>query len=77
MDMKALKNAVISMEYIRFLNSPFFSCVFLPTRKHYLIGTPILNFNILLGFQKNKHFLGYEDFVDIIWGGVITKLDYN
>ena len=25
-------------------------------------------------FQKNKYFLGYDDFVDIFW--VITKLDY-
>ena len=33
----------------------------------------ILNFNILGGgggggFQKNKYFLGCEDFVDIFWG---------
>ena len=28
----------------------------------------ILNFNILGGFQKNEHFWGYEDFVDIFWG---------
>ena len=33
-----------------------------------------LNFNILGGFQKNKYFFGYEDFVDIFW--VITKLGY-
>ena len=35
----------------------------------------ILNFNIFWGFQKNKYFFGYEDFVDIF--GVITKLDYT
>ena len=28
----------------------------------------ILNFNIFGGFQKNKYFLGYEDFVDICLG---------
>ena len=28
----------------------------------------ILNFTIFGGFQKNKSFLGYEDFVDIFWG---------
>ena len=28
----------------------------------------ILNFNIFGGFQKNKYFLGYENFVDIFWG---------
>ena len=27
-----------------------------------------MNFNIFGGFQKNKYFLGYEDFVDIFWG---------
>ena len=31
-------------------------------------GFKILNFNIFGGFQKNKYFLGYEDFVDIFWG---------
>ena len=31
-------------------------------------GVKILNFNIFGGFQKNKYFLGYEDFVDIFWG---------
>ena len=35
----------------------------------------ILNFNIFGGFQKNKYFFGYEDFMDIF--GVITKLDYT
>ena len=29
----------------------------------------ILNLNILEGFQKNEYILGYEDFVDIIFGG--------
>ena len=38
-------------------------------------GFNILNFDIFGGFQKNKYFLGYENFVDIFWG-VITKLDY-
>ena len=28
----------------------------------------ILNFNIFGGFQKNKYFFGYEDFVDIFFG---------
>ena len=28
----------------------------------------MLNFNIFRGFQKNKHFWGYEDFVDIFGG---------
>ena len=31
-------------------------------------GVKILNSNIFGGFQKNKYFLGYEDFVDIFWG---------
>ena len=31
-------------------------------------GFKILNFNILLGLQKNKYFLGYDDFVDIFMG---------
>ena len=26
-----------------------------------------MNFNIFGGFQKNKYFLGYEDFLDIFW----------
>ena len=30
-------------------------------------GFKILNFDIFLGFQKNKYFLGYENFVDIFW----------
>ena len=25
-------------------------------------------FQYFWGFQKNKYFLGYEDFVDIFWG---------
>ena len=33
-----------------------------------LFGFKILNFNILLGFQKNKKNFRYEDFVDIFWG---------
>ena len=28
------------------------------------LGFKILNFNIFGGFQKNKYFWGYEDFVD-------------
>ena len=32
------------------------------------LGFKILNFNIILGFQKNKYFLGCEDFVDIFGG---------
>ena len=31
-------------------------------------GFKILIFNIFWGFQKNKYFLGYEDFVDIFGG---------
>ena len=31
-------------------------------------GFKILNFNIILCFQKNEYFLGYEDFVDILLG---------
>ena len=27
-----------------------------------------LEFQYFRGFQKNKYFLGYEDFVDIFWG---------
>ena len=34
----------------------------------HFLGFQILNFNIILGFQKNEYFLGYEDFVDIFWG---------
>ena len=30
-------------------------------------GFKILNFNIFLGFQKNKYFWGYEDFVDFFF----------
>ena len=29
------------------------------------LGFKILNFDIFLGFQKNKYFFGYENFVDI------------
>ena len=38
------------------------------------LGFKFLNFNIFGGFQKNKYFLGYDDFW--IFFGVITKLDY-
>ena len=31
-------------------------------------GFKILNFNIFLGFQKNKYYFGYEDFVEIFLG---------
>ena len=31
----------------------------------HFFGFKILNFNVLLGFQKNKYFFRYEDFVDI------------
>ena len=34
----------------------------------YFLGFKTLNFNIFGGFQKNKYFLGYEDFVDISFG---------
>ena len=32
------------------------------------LGFKILNFNIFGGFQRNKYFLGFEDFVDIFRG---------
>ena len=41
----------------------------------HFFGFKILNFDIFWGFQKNKYFLGYENFVDNFFG-VITKLDY-
>ena len=34
----------------------------------HFLGFKILNFNFLGGFQKNKYFLGYENFVDIFLG---------
>ena len=34
----------------------------------HFLGFKILNFNIFGGFQKNKYFLGYEDFMNIFWG---------
>ena len=37
-------------------------------------GVQNFDFQYFWGFQKNKFFWGYEDFVDIFW--VITKLDY-
>ena len=36
----------------------------------HFLGFKILNFNIFGGFQKNKHFWGYEDFVDIFGGSL-------
>ena len=45
----------LTFSYIRRLG-PFF------------LGFKILNFNIFLGFQKNKYFFGYENFVDIFLG---------
>ena len=33
----------------------------------HFLGSKILNFNFLGGFQKNLCFLGYEYFVDIFW----------
>ena len=35
-------------------------------------GVKILNFNIFGGFQKNKYFWGYEDFVDIFMGSSLN-----
>ena len=35
-------------------------------------GVKILNFNFLGGFQKNKYFWGYEDFVDIFFGSSLN-----
>ena len=37
-------------------------------------GFITLNFNIFVGFQKNKYFLRYEDFVVNLWGSS-QKLD--
>ena len=34
----------------------------------------ILNFNIFMGFQKIKYFLGYEEYVDIFLGHHINGL---
>ena len=34
----------------------------------HFFGSKILKFDIFLGFQKNKYFLGYENFVDIFLG---------
>ena len=31
-------------------------------------GVQNFEFQYFWGFQKNKYFLGYEDFVDIFWG---------
>ena len=31
-------------------------------------SSKFLNFNIFGGFQKNKYFWGYEDFIDILGG---------
>ena len=41
----------------------------------YFFGFKILNFNIVLGFQKHDFLFGYEDFVDIFYG-VSTKFAY-
>ena len=40
----------------------------------FCFGLNILKFIIFGGFQKNKYFWGYENFVDIFV--VITKFDY-
>ena len=40
----------------------------------HFLGFKILNFIIILGFQKKWYFWGYEDFVDIFWGH--HKIDY-
>ena len=42
-----------------------FSCI---RRAGSFFWVQILNFNTFLGFQKNKYFGGYEDFVDIFLG---------
>ena len=34
-------------------------------------------FHSFLGFQKNKYFWGYEDFVDIFWGHHIIGLYFG
>ena len=33
------------------------------------LGVQNSEFQYFLGFQKNEYFLGYEDYVDIFWGG--------
>ena len=32
------------------------------------LGVPNFEFQYFWGFQKNEYFLGYEDYVDILWG---------
>ena len=59
-DLLEPQGGTLIFSYIRMLD-PFF-------------GFKILNFDIFLGFQKNKYFFGYENFVDIF--RVITKLNY-
>ena len=49
-----MSHSTLIFSYIRRLGSFF--------------GFKILNFNIFWGFQKNKYFLGYEDFVDTFLG---------
>ena len=45
-----------------------YSDIFIHHRLGSFFGFKILNFNIFWGFQKNKYFLGCEDFVDIFLG---------
>ena len=47
-----------------------FSCI---RRLGSFFGIKILNFDILVGFQKMNIFWGHENYVDIFW--VIPKLD--
>ena len=36
-------------------------------RRRVILGVQNFEFHYFLGFQKNEHFGGYEDFVDIFW----------
>ena len=46
----------------RSINPPFDSLCL-------IAATALTRLRVILGgFQKNKYFLGYEDFVDIFWG---------
>ena len=52
----------------------WYSGIFIHTWTRSILGVHNFEFQYFLGFQKNKYFWGYEDFVDIF--GVITILDY-
>ena len=39
--------------------------IFIHTKARVIYGVQNFEFHYFLGFQKNKYFFGYEDFVDI------------